>query len=307
MGLTLIEAAKSEMDPQRNAVISELAMGEFLGMIPFRDIDNAGLFYEQEGDLPMVGFRGINEAATASYGVLNPQSEALKIMSSDIDIDVATLDWHGDGRRAEQIQMKVKSMRKTVEDLIFNGDQDVNPRQFDGLKKRIVIGSSQAISQGTAACSLGKVDEMIDAVDADAPDKILVMSRAMKRKFTKASRTSTLSGILVPEQDRFGRKAMFYQDIPIVTVDVNAANQPILPFTEASSTTSIYCISFGDTLSTALQGRCRGEYGVSIRQLGEVDDAPVDRTRIEWYVGMAILNGRSVARLHGITDVDIVA
>lgn len=308
MGLTYIEAAKIEKDPARNAVISELAMGEFLGRIPFRDIDNAGLFYEQEGDLPMVGFRGLNEGSAESYGVLNPESEALKIMSSDVDVDIANLDWHGAEKKASQIRMKVKSMRKTVEDVMFNGNSAVNPRQFDGLKRRVTAASSQALDMA-GAVSLYAMDELIDAVDADADEKILVMNRTMRRRFNQASRNQSVGGNVNFTTDSFGRSVTTYNDVPIVTVDVNAGNEQILPFDEEGTTdrTSIFCIAFGDELTTALQGKCRGSYGVSVRELGEVDDAPVDRTRLEWYVGLAILNGRSIARAYNISDAAIVA
>ena len=56
-------------------------------------------------------------------------------------------------------------------------------------------------------------------------------------------------------------------------------------------------------MTTALQH----SNGIIIDQLGQVDDAPVDRTRIEWYVGEAIFNGRSAARLFGVTDAAVVA
>jgi hypothetical protein len=47
--------------------------------------------------------------------------------------------------------------------------------------------------------------------------------------------------------------------------------------------------------------------GIIVDQLGQVDDAPVDRTRIEWYVGEAVFNGRTAARLFGVTDAAVVA
>lgn len=310
MALTLIEAAKNEKDPARNAVISELAMGEFLGRIPFRDIDSAGLFYEQEGDLPYVGFRGLNEGTPTSYGVLNPQSEALKIFSSDVDVDVANLDWHGEDKKASQIRMKVKAMRKTAEDKFFNGNQAANGREFDGLRRRIHAESSQAIDITTGgAMSLFGLDELIDAVDAEAGEKVLAMNKAMARRFSQAARDTAVGGHVNFATDTFGRRITTYNDIPIVTVDVNAANEQILPFNEegTSDRTSVYCIAFGDELTTGLQGRCRGQFGVSVRELGEVDDAPVDRTRIEWYLGLAILNGRSVARGYNIANAAIVA
>jgi hypothetical protein len=310
MALTLIEAAKNEKDPARNAVISELAMGEFLGRIPFRDIDSAGLFYEQEGDLPYVGFRGLNEGTPDSYGVLNPQSEALKIFSTDVDVDIANLDWHGEENRASQIRMKVKALRKTAEDKFFNGNSAANAREFDGLKRRIHADSSQAVDiTVNGALSLFGLDELIDAVEAEEAEKILVMDKAMARRFSQASRDSAVGGHVNFTTDSFGRRVTTYNDIPIVRLDVNAANEKILPFNEGSGSdrTSIYCIAFGDQLTTAIQGKCRGVYGVSVRELGEVDDAPVDRTRMEWYAGLAILHGRSVARGYNIANTKIVA
>lgn len=307
MGLTLLEAAKSEQDLARAAVISELSEGPLLGIMPFRDVEGAGIFYEQEGELPAVGFRGINEAADHTYGVMNPQSEALKIFTSEVDVDTAILDFHGPDAKANQIRMKVRSMRMTLEDLFINGNESVNPRQFDGLKARIPDASSQALTMNTGALSLIKLDELIDTVDAAGGTKVLLMNKGMRRRLTAASRSTSIGGFINYTQDQFGRRVEAYGDVPIITMDVNAQNSPILPFTEASSTTSIYCVALGDLLTTMIQGRNRGQFGVSVRELGEVPDAPVDRTRIEWYVGEAVFNGRSAARLRGITDAAVVA
>lgn len=306
MGLTLLEAAKTERDPARAAVISELAEGPLMGIIPFRNVDGAGVFYEQEGELPSVGFRGLNEGLDHSYGVLNPQSEALKIFGSEIDVDTATLDFHGDEAKANQVRMKVRSMRMTFEDHFINGDESVNPRSFDGLKRRINPGSSQAID-ANGALSLAALDELIDAVDSAGAQKVLVMNKKLRRRLSAASRDTAIGGFINYQQDEFGRMVQFYGDVPIIVTDTNAQNQQIQPFTEDSSSTSVYCVAFGDMMTTAIQGRARGTYGVSIRELGEVPDAPVDRTRIEWYVGMAIFNGRSVGRLYGVTDAEVVA
>lgn len=306
MGLTLLEAAKSERDPARLAVIRELSEGELIGMIPFQDIEGEGVFYDQEVELPSVGFRGINETLDASYGVLNPQAEKLKVLGAEVDVDTSIIDMRGPQAVADQVQMKVRAMRLTFEDQFINGDESVNPRSFDGLKRRINAGSSQAINMN-GALSLSALDELIDAVDALGGEKVLIMNQKMRRRLNTASRATTVGGFINYTQDEFGRRVEAYGDIPIVTTKVNAQNQLIQPFTEASSSTSIYCVAMGDLLTTALQGRARGQFGVSVRALGEVPDAPVDRTRIEWYCGMAIYNGRSAARLYGVTDAAVVA
>lgn len=306
MGLTLLEAAKSERDPARLAVIRELSEGELMSIIPFQDVEGEGVFYDQEGELPAVGFRGINETLDATYGVLNPQAERLKILGSEVDVDTALIDMRGPQAIADQVQMKVRSMRLTFEDHVINGDETTNPRAFDGLKRRINVGSSQAINM-SGALSLTALDELIDACDAVGGEKVLIMNKKMRRRLNTASRNSSIGGFINYSQNEFGRRVTQYGDVPIVITDVNAANQQIMPFTETSSSTSIYCVAFGDLLTTALQGRARGQFGVSVRALGEVPDAPVDRTRIEWYCGMAVMNGRSAARLYGVTDAAVVA
>lgn len=306
MGLTLLEAAKSERDLARLAVIRELAEGELMSVIPFQNVEGEGVFYDVEAELPAVGFRGINESLDATYGVLNPQAERLKIMGAEVDVDTAIIDMRGTQAIADQVQMKVRSMRLTFEDHFINGDESVNPRSFDGLRRRINTGSSQAIAMG-GALSLSALDELIDACDAAGGQKVLIMNKKMRRRLNTASRNSSIGGFINYEQNEFGRRVTTYGDVPIVVVDTNAQNLPIMPFTEANSSTSIYCVAFGDLLTTALQGRARGQFGPSVRALGEVPDAPVDRTRLEWYCGMAVMNGRSAARLSGVTDAAVVA
>lgn len=306
MGLTLLEAAKSERDPARLAVIRELSEGELLSVIPFQDVDGEGVFYDVEAELPSVGFRGINETFDASVGVLNPQSERLKVLGSDVDVDTSIIDMRGGEAVADQVRMKVRSMRMTFEDHVINGDESTNPRAFDGLKRRINAGSSQAINMN-GALSLAALDELLDACDAMGGEKVLIMNKKMRRRLNTASRNSSIGGFITYDQDQFGRRVTRYGDVPIIVTDVNAQNQQVQPFTETSSSTSIYCVAFGDLMTTALQGRARGQFGVSVRGLGEVSDAPVDRTRIEWYCGMAIYNGRSAARLYGVTDAAVVA
>ena len=306
MGLTLLEAAKSERDPARLAVIRELAEGELMRVIPFQDVEGEGVFYDVEQELPSVGFRGINETLDASYGVLNPQSERLKVLGAEVDVDTSIIDMRGPDAVGDQVRMKVTSMRMTFEDQFINGDESANPRAFDGLKRRINAGSSQAINMN-GALSLSALDELIDACDAMGGQKVLIMNKKMRRRLNTASRATSIGGFINYELDSFGRRVTQYGDVPIIVTDTNAQNQPVQPFTETSSSTSIYCVAMGDLLTTAIQGRCRGQFGISVRAMGEVPDAPVDRTRIEWYCGMAIYNGRSAARLYGVTDAAVVA
>ena len=41
-------------------------------------------------------------------------------------------------------------------------------------------------------------------------------------------------------------------------------------------------------MMTGLQGPFEGRYGITVQGSGEVQNAPVFRNRVEWYVGFAI-------------------
>lgn len=304
MGLTLLEAAKTDTNQQRVVVIRALAESEMIRLLPFANVQG-GLDYSTEEELPSVGFRGLNETYDANDGVINPQYERLKMFGGDIDVDMHIIKNKGTQARATQIESKVRSLRLTFEDYMINGDEAVDVRAFDGLKKRINVESSQAINVN-GAFSLSRLDELIDAVDGD--NKVVHMGKALRRRLTAASRNSTIGGFLTTTRDEFGKLVTTYGDTRIVVTDTNAQNVPIQGFTEPGSTTSVYCVAYGDQQVTGMQGPdSAGGYGIDIKAFGEVPDAPVDRTRIDWSVGIAVMNGRSAARAYNITDAAMTA
>ena len=306
MGLTILEAAKTDENQKRVAVVRGLAESEMIGLVPFTNV-MGGLDYGTEDELPGVGFRALNETYDPSYGVINPQYERLSYFGGDIDVDIQIIKNKGRQARADQITMKVRSMRLTFEDYMINGDVAVDPRSFDGLRKRLPTDCSQAININ-GALPLTGLDELIDAVDGD--NKVLHMNKTMRRRLTAASRNSAIGGFMTYEQDAFGRRVTYYNDARIVVTDTNAQNVQIQGFTEAASSdrTSIYCVSYGDMEVTGIQGPdSAGGYGIDIKEFGEVSDAPVDRTRIDWSIGLAIMNGRSAARAYGITNAAVTA
>jgi len=304
MGLTILEAAKLEDNLQRVAITRALAESEMIRILPFKNV-TGGLDYAEEAELPSVGFRAYNETYDESYGVINPQYERLKFMGGDIDVDMQRIKNFGGESKAQQIEAKTRSIRLTFEDNMINGDESVDPRAFDGLKTRINLGSSQAVN-ANGALSLSVLDELIDAVDGDT--KVLHMNKAMRRRLTAASRNTSLGGFITFSQDELGKRATYYNECRIVVTDTNAQNVQIQGFTESGSSTSIYCVAYGDMQTTGIQGpRTDGTFGIDVKEFGEVPDAPVDRTRIDWSIGLAIMNGRSAARCYGITNAAVVA
>lgn len=307
MGLTLVEAAKLETGDVYKSGVIELYAGssDILTNLPFEGITGNALKYNRESSLPGVGFRGVNEAYTASTGVLNPQTEALVIAGGDLDVDKFIVDTQGAQQRTVHEAMKVRALGLAWTRKFIKGDTASDPREFDGLQTRVT--GSQVISAGStangAALSLAVLDE---AIDQTLNPTHLIMSKAMRRKFSAAARDTAVFGYVTYTTDALGRRVAMYNDLPILALDLDNAGNAILPFTEAAvsgtdTATSIYVASFGPEALTGIENG-----GIDVRDLGELQTAPLYRTRIEWYNGIAIYNGRAVTRIKNIGNLAIV-
>ena len=308
MALNLIEAAKLTTDPVQRFVINEFSLGDIMGRIPFENEEGSGVHYNRVDELPAVGFRALNEAFDEGTGIINPQSEAFRFYGGDLDVDRSIVQLKGQEGRVAHEQLKIAALRLGWEYQFIKGDSALDPRGFDGLQKRVT--GNQLISNVDAGgvLSLAKLDELCSQVERMGGTTHLVMGRKMRDRLSAASRATGVGGFIQYQQDQFGRKLPFYDGIPIL---IDSLSNPILGFTEASpdgsktTCTSIYAVTFGPRMLTGIQGRndgAPGGYGISARDLGEIDSKPVFRTRVDWHCSFAIYNGYSVARLYGITD-----
>lgn len=307
MGMTLIEAAKLETgDVFRSAVI-ELYAGssDILMNLPFDDIMGGSLSYNREQAMPGIGFRGVNESYTPSTGVLNPLTEVLVIAGGELDVDKFIVRTRGENQRTVQEQAKIRALSLAWTRKFIKGDMISNPREFDGLQTRVT--GDQVINAGStpngAALSLAVLDE---AYDQTYNPTHWIMSKAMARKFSAAARDVDVSGNISSTKDEFGRRIRTYNDLPILTVDLDNEQNQILPFTEAAASgtdtaTSIYCVGMGDDSLTGIQNG-----GIQVEDLGELETAPIYRTRVEWYTGLAAFNGRSITRVRYVGNLAIV-
>jgi len=307
MALTLIEAAKL-MDGEvlRASVIELFAQQtDLLRVLPFEDIPGNSLRYNQEDTLPGIAFRGVGEAYTESTGVINPQTESLVIVGGDLDVDRYIERTMGPGHRAAHEAMKVKALSHNYSNFFIKGDSVTSPKQFDGLQQRLT--GAQVISNDSSAdggaLSLLKLDEAIDAVDNATH---LLMTKKQRRNLTKATRgdgTSTTppGGFITFEQDEFGRQVALYQGLPILIADGNADLFATLGDNEAytgggtADGSSIYVLSLMPGMLMGIQNA-----PPEVTDLGEIDDKPTLRTRVEWYTGLVMEHPRAAARLRDI-------
>ena len=290
MALTLLEAQKHAKSPQELAVVTELAAGQLMSALPFRSIEGNGLFWKREESLPDVGFRNYNGALAESYGEVSQQSESLKLFGGDIRVDKAIIELEGAEAKAYQVQSRVRAMRMAWEALFINGDSNQSPSEFDGLAARIQSGSSQYFANGGGALDLGKLDEVLDAVDAQGGSKYIVCSKSARRALTRQARTNNQIEIA---RNEFGYQQTSYAGVPLLELDRDHKNVAILDSTPSNQ--DLYVVSFGNDHLTGIQNG-----GVNVRELGEDHGSPTMVTRVEWYCGLALINGRAAARLAGI-------
>ena len=308
MAVTLVEAAKQSQNPIQSAIIEMYARSsDILAVLPFVTISGNALRYNREETLPGIGFRGVNEAYPESTGILNPVTGPLVIAGGDLDVDKFIVTTMGVSQRSVQEAMKVKSLALAWTKQFVKGDSKSDPRGFDGLQVRLT--NNQLLwaggTDGGDALSLSKLDELIDAVEQPTH---LLMSKAMRRRLTAASRNTSVGGFITYTQDSFGRTVSVYNDLPILIIDTDNEGNSILGFDEVGATgstataTSIYCVSLNDGMLGGIQSGT-----MMTTDLGELETKPVYRTRIEWYAGIACYHGRAAARLGGIKDAPVVA
>lgn len=309
MAMTLIEASKlNDGEIVRNGIIELFARSsELLRVLPFVDVAGGAYVYTQEGRLPGVAFRGVNEAFAESVGIVTPQSEILRIAGGDLDVDKAIIKRHGVGIRATHERMKVQALSLYIGKKMLKGDSLSDPREFDGLQNRIV--GTQLIAAGNTsggdALSLTKLDEAIDAVDFPTH---LILSKALRRLLTAAARNTSVGGFITYGVDEFGRKITMYNDLPLLIVEQDDTGARVLDFNETNpgggSTvgTSIYVVNFSEGYVMGLQNGI-----MDVRDLGEINAKPVWRTRVDWDIGLATPHPRGAARLWGIKNAAVVA
>lgn len=283
--MTLLEMADAvaENEPLRAALIEQMAANPLLSRLHFKTA--AGGKY--------------------SYGHTPPRPgdkvENLKIVGGDLDVDLAAIKQHGPELISIEQRRYARERGLLVQSMAINGDTDRDPRQLNGLKKRAILATNLG-----SGLSKAELDETIDGVPGA---NALIMSKKMRNLL---SAHTTNPGILpiVWDKDAFGTRVANYEYdgklLPILVMEDRGEQYPSpIDFNEGPAGegegvfTSIYVARLGDDGVFGVQHDIPG-----IEGLGEVQEIPVDRTRIEWLVALATdeKKGPAIARLTSIAQ-----
>lgn len=301
--LTLLEASKAAAeagDTHKAGVIATFAeKSDLLAAVPFTDIAGNALTFTQEGTLPTTAFRAINSGYTPNNGTLAPQTESLFAAGGELDVDVFIVKTQGPTARSKHEAMKIKALAVGITTQIISGANATDPTGFDGFQTRCTGAqlTANGATSGGDVLSLTKLDTAIDTVDAPTH---LLMSRLMRLQFAAAYRSSTFPNIYM-EADETGKQRMSYAGLPILVGYPTNSNTKILPFTEANPGGGSAVGSSIYTLNLSEEGVCGIQNGgMDVRDLGELQSAPVYRTRVEWYPGLTFQTPYCANRLYGI-------
>ncbi|HEY7035088.1 MAG TPA: phage major capsid protein [Thermomicrobiales bacterium] len=293
--MTKAEAAKLTNDLLLRGVIETIVKeSQVLALLPFMEVTGTAVTYNREATMPAASFYDVGDTWVEGTPTFTQVQATLKILGGDADVDNFLQATYADPNdiEAEVIRNRAKSVAQKWSDTFFNGDTGVDAKSFDGLTK-VLNGTGQEISAGTngAQLTLDMMDQLIDLVLPGKPDAIFC-SRRSRRKLSNLRRAS--GNLLETGVDAFGRRALFYDGIPLLTDDFILDTQT--QGTSGAVCSSIYAVKFGQ--GDGVMGLEHG--GIQIDPIGELETKDATRWRIKWYAGVAFFSLLGVARVKGI-------
>jgi HK97 family phage major capsid protein len=293
MALTLAEAAKLSNDILLTGVIETVIQDSpVLQVLPFIEIVGNGLTYNRENAAATAAFYDVGDSWTESTPTFTQITATLKILGGDADIDNFLMATRSNLQDLEAaiVQLKAKALQQKFEDTFVNGDTSVDAKSFDGIDKLCVSGQTVSMGTNGATLTLAKLDELVDAVKGGKP-QLLLMSKRSRRTLNGLARSA--GAFLETDRNEFGQMVQFYDGIPIGVSDYISDAKTVGTSTDCST---IYAMQSGEGALAGLTA----PGGLTVERVGSLESKDATRTRVKWYVSLALFNTLKLARLIGV-------
>lgn len=307
MALTLAQAAAASSNMLARGVQETLVPNSpFLARLRFATIEGNAYQYNTEATIGGAEFRAVNAGYAESTGTFASATESLVIMGGDADVDRYLQQTRSNliDQMQTQVKMKSKAVAYLFNDTMINGDVAKDANAFNGLAKRLtgaqVIDAGGIPIVGNAGSDMQAFFDAVDNLLSACPGAdMLVANSAVLARFRSASRRLTAGSIGYQDGD-LGRATLTYNGIPLVDGGKRVDGTPVVgPDATGSDATSIYAINYGDgLLDEGVVGLTNG--GVQVDPPRQLETKPAWRSRIEWYVGLALFGKQPAARLRGV-------
>ena len=327
MAYTLAQLAKLETNPLTKYVIMNLLRQiKIMETLPFENVTALKVSALTWRTLPSVAFRDINGTHTeGTDGDVSEVWESLYILGGLVAFDRVFSKVTNTIKDPKQMQMdmKIMSLALTFNDYFINGDLAVDPLGFEGLKKRIdnsparqkVLPTASGATALDVTASVANVNRFWTAMERAHrscnngevsaimcnEDMLLGLGRSLR--FINAS----AGNFLDVTKDSFERQILTYKGAPILDAGLKKdQSTEIITDTETaadagSDGTSMYFMSFG--MEQGITG-IQLAPGLEVIPDAQKDVATVDKTLIEWVLGLAGFGSYGVSRLWNILAPD---
>jgi hypothetical protein len=320
MAGTLADLAVMSSDEYERGVIERFKLtSDFIRLLPQKTIKGTTYKYRVEEVAPGVSWRDVNVGYPESTGVIAPRIESTMIVGGDVFLDNALLKHGRSGGdsldlKAEQYDMKARSLARELERAYFEGDDLVNPSEMPGLRRRLTGNQVIPVSAAGGPLTLTIVDTLVDAVDRSIGQPHIFSNKTLARKATNL--VNAIGGSVVinwSDVNDSGPIIQRYYGIPWHVVEDGWDASTLLGFDEdpgdgTADTASIYVVIFDEQMGVCgLISGGDGDPLVSVREVGETTasgagNPPGIVGRIETYPGLMVKSPRAAARARGITN-----
>ena len=325
MTWTMAQAALNEKDPLRMGVLMTFWLeSNIMASIPFITVNRLNIQMTRQVRLSLTkpGWVAIGEPYGQSTAHLEPVEETVFKLGRDIDIPkgLENLDGQFEDPRVLMTETELKTLTYEFNEAAVNGPYigAANaPLAYApaGIRTRIndiyqapglgdaKLAPGGATPFGPTATSMNR-HAVLDAMnrsmyflDGKRPDAgycnktyLLALESAFRRE-----------QLFAITRDQYERIVYTFRECPIYDVGTKAdQTTPIITDVEAlgaaNNCTSVYWSKTG--VRTHLHGWEKEP--LDVRDLGELQDRPVQRTRVDWSPGLASWHPRSLARVEGI-------
>lgn len=294
-GISLAQSARMTNDVLQAGVIEVLATeSKLLQLLPFMNVQGSGYTYNIEKNLGNAQFRKVNGGY--NYGAIEtiPVTERIVILGDEAIVDTYQIAVESDinNLMAIEVALRTKAIAHKFEKCFIDGGKTAGSgvpsesvaNEFVGILTRYTETApanipSNALSLYQAQVItktddlIGDLDTLLDMVAGGAD--CLIMNKKTRRQVTAKGRA-----FCDYRQGEFGTQFVQYGGVDIVDVDGDLLADDV-----------VIAAKFG--AKEAVCGLQNG--GVRVTALGEMESQPQLKTRIEWFVGLAVFNPKAVA------------
>lgn len=294
-GISLAQSARMTNDVLQAGVIEVLATeSKLLQLLPFMNVQGSGYTYNIEKNLGSAQFRKVNGGYTIAEIETIPVTERIVILGDEAVVDTYQIAVESDinNLMAIEVALRTKAIAHKFEKCFISGGKaagsgvpsETLANEFVGILPRytektpanipadaLPLFTAQVITKSDDL--IGDLDTLLDMVVGGAD--CLIMNKKTRRQLTAKGRA-----FCEYRQGEFGTQFVQYGGIDVVDVDAELLADDV-----------VIAAKFG--AKEAVCGLQNG--GVRVTPLGEMEVQPQLKTRIEWFVGLAVFNPKAVA------------